>query len=320
MAKRYSLALYTIKVYEKKNTKKEDPKPLVLSEKIDNNISFYEFINGLIKDLEDNVFTDKKSEKHLRVQNFNDDNTRDFYCDGIIEGGESGFSQKLYNINNKSERDKHSYEANLEPFFFCFHSTQDKACLALCLQRRGNVGLKTILVKAMRIHFQKKFPNHRLQIDDFLPVYYKKSFFENNIVKKIEFSYLTPVSDVTSLLEVDGDRDVQKKEAVIRLIIQPTRGFIHRIKGGIDSISNALSLLKPKNLNIGDDKNIGKSITLIDKKGNSRSFKISQDADILPYIDITDHIKVNKETGHPDFSDMKEVVNEVLVNSDLISR
>ncbi len=75
--------------------------------------------------------------------------------------------------------------------------------------------------------------------------------------------------------------------------------------------------MKPAALNLDDDKLIDTSVTLEDKDGKTRTFSTSQNKDILPYIDVTGHVK-RGDDGHPIFEDMREVVTMVLTNANLI--
>ncbi|MEN9912777.1 MAG: hypothetical protein RLY66_185 [Candidatus Parcubacteria bacterium] len=320
MAKTYSVALYTLSVLEKKRSKKngEEPKHLRLSDKISGSLNFYDFVEKYLGQAQKQIFEDKKNETHLRIHNFKKHNSTHFYVDGVIESGESGSAQKLYHTQNKTERDKLKEEANLEPFYFCFRETNDPEYLALCLQRIGNQGIKTQVIKSLQDVFRKMFPDHILSIEDHLPEYYRKRFFENNVVMRLEYTYSASLSDVASSLEAEGERDMKKNEAIVRLSVQPNRGFLHKFRNSLHKpVREVLSEMKPKALALGHDKLIDTSVTLSDKDGNTRTFRTSQNRDILPYIDVTDHVKRGQD-GHPIFKDMQDVVTVVLENANLI--
>lgn len=322
MSKTYSVALYALSVIPKKKGKKDDkePEPLKLSEVIDNGKTFHDFLEKYLEEASQKMFDDTKTETHLRIHRHEKHNGGPCYIDGVIESGESGSSQKLYHIEKKSERTKLAKEANLDPFYFCFRETNDPEFMAMCLQRLGNQGIKTQVVKSLQSVFREVFPDHILRIEDHLPEFYRKRFFENNLVKKVEYTYFGNLRDVASRLEADGERDMQRGEAIIRLSIQPNRGFLHKFRNGLNKpVREILSGMKPEALNIADDKLIDTSVTLCDADGKTRTFRTSQNRDILPYIDVTGQVKRNDE-GHPDFEDMRNVVTLVLVNAKLIDK
>lgn len=320
MAKTYSVALYTLSVVEKKRTRKDgkEPEHVKLSAKISGGLNFYDFLEKFLDQGKNHMFDDRKNETHLRVNRFEKHNGEPFYVDGVVESGESGSSQKLYDIHNKTERDKFPQEANLEPFYFCFRETNDPEYLAMCLQRIGHQGIKTQVINSLQEVFRKTFPDHILCIEDHLPEFYRKRFFENNVVMRLEYTYAADLSDVASRLEADGERDVKRGEAIVRLSVQPNRGFMHKFRNSLNKpVREVLSEMRPKALSLGDDKLIDTSVTLADREGNTRTFRTSQHRDILPYIDVTGHVK-RGDNGHPVFEDMRAVVATVLENANLI--
>lgn len=316
MARSYSVAIYTLKIKETSGGKNT----INLNNKCGfNKANFYDFVESFVKRFSDKNYENKDAEQLLRIESYQKDVSGKFFIDGIVEKGDSGYETKLHNINSHKERIREKEEAELFPYYFCISETNNPEAAVLCIQRSGTVGVKTIFQDAFKKDFKENFSNqHALVVDDHLPAFCKEKFIKSNKVKNVTFSYTSKVSDVATSLEVNGERDYRTDNALVKVSICPTRGVGYSIRNTLNSdIKDILSNIKSKIVNIDDSKKLDTAITFEGKGGKTRTFRINENRDILPYVDITDEITLGLN-GHPTFDSIKSAVCDILKEDHLI--
>jgi hypothetical protein len=319
MAKTHSVAIYTISVRKKKSKEDKDPQLLPVDEKIGEIGSLTDFIDEYCKKYKNEMFSDGKTEKHLKISKYNKYKTKKYYLDGEVSCGESGLGSTLQHLETNQIYEKTPEEVDLLPFYFCFRQTTDDTKLALCTLRYGNQGIKDQLQKSLVAFFNKNFEEYKIEIDDHLPAFLKKQFFGNNVVDKVEFTYLEDdIGDVSSVLESEGRRELQKGRAKVKISLQPASGVVYAFKEKyIDNPMAALAEMYPKKISIDESKRVGASVTFRNTDGKKRTFSILQEKDILPYVNIAGKVSLDSKR-HPVFEDMQKVVSDILVEAKLI--
>lgn len=319
MAKTHSVAIYTISVRKKKTKEDKDPKSLPVTQKIGKIGSLTDFVDEYCKKYKKEMFSDGKTEKHLQIDTYQKYKTGKYYLDGEVSCGESGLGSTLQHLKTNKKYEKTPEEADLLPFYFCFRQTTDDTKLALCTLRYGNQGIKDQLQKSLASFFNENFKDYVLEIDDHLPAFLKKQFFGNNIVDKIEFTYLEDdIGDISSALESEGRRELKKGRAKVKISLQPTSGVVYGFKQKyIDNPIAALAEMYPKKISIDESKRVGASVTFKNTDGKKRTFSILQEKDILPYVNVSGKVAIDSKR-HPVFEDMQKVVTDILVDAKLL--
>lgn len=313
MSKSYSIALYALTVSEshKQGTEKD------LSGPIGTFDNFYAFLADFLRINTVNGLVESDSH-YLRIKQSEQDNTKPFiFIDGVVEGGESGYSAVLHSTKTKKERMRNTDDAELVPFYFCFSETTDPKMVVLCVQRLGNIGIKTILTQTLKQKFNEVFPKHKLSITDLLPEFYANQFLEGNNIKRIEYTHLVPVGDVATNLNANGLRDHKKGLAVIKLSIQPQRGTMYQFANLASGIKDAFASVHPKVLKLDDSTRVDTTFTLENEDGKKRTFSLISDRNPLPYIDVSREVEKGDD-GHPVIDSLRRAVLVILNNSQLL--
>lgn|GEM_PF-5322301 len=317
--KTHSVAVYTVSIRKKKTKGDKDPQSIPADQKIGKTGSLTDFIDEYCKKYKKEMFSDGKTEKHLQILKYQKYNTKKYYLDGEVSCGESGLGSTLQHLKTNKKYEKTPDEADLLPFYFCFRQTTDVTKIALCTLRYGNQGIKDQLQKSLVSFFNNNFKDYVIEIEDHLPAFLKKQFFSNNVVDKIEFTYLEDdIGDISSALESEGRRELQKGRAKVKISLQPINGVVFGFKQKyMDNPMAALADIYPKKISINQSKRVSASVTFKNTDGKKRTFSILQEKDILPYVNISGKVAIDSNR-HPVFADMQNVVTDILIEAKLL--
>lgn len=315
MARACSIALYQIKV-NKPGKDKEGPKEINLHDKVGvTGTSFFEFLDQFTQKYQAQMYSDTDDENLLRIVRLEKKADVPYYINGIVEKGDHGITSILHHIHTHSEKTRTREEAELLPYFFLVAETTNPQIAILCLGRSGNIGVKTLFQDVLKKEFKASFSDKMiLSVIDYLPGFSKEQFIKNNKVRKISYTYMAKVSDAASLLMVNGAINTEIDDAVITVSVKPRRGMSYAFKEIGDKLN--LSGLKQNIISMDDSKKIETSVTFENQNGKQRTFGISENRDILPYIDI--EAKYG-EDGHPTFQSIADAVHDILVEDKLIA-
>lgn len=286
-------------------------------------VDFYEYFSKVLTRYKAEIYGQEEDERHLKVQSYEDDCHVDFNdvsykkVHGVIQSGDSGYVSEIYNTRNASSRKKEKHEAELLPHYICLTETANSQECLLCLQRYGNSGVLTILIKLLRSEMKSDFPGLILEQMAFLPDFYINELLNSSFVSKFAYTYLSPVSDQATLLTTEGGREGLEGRVVVKTTIKSVKGQKLSYAGSsIKGITSMLQGMGPKS-GIEKEDILDKTVEFVNDKGKKRSFSLKRgENEALPYIDVTDEVALNDE-GHPEYGQLKDVVSDIFVKADV---
>lgn len=253
-----------------------------------------------------------KNKKTIRPEKFSKE---DRIVVGMLKAGEYGFESDLHDVEvDETKYARQTNDAELIPYFFLTKIPSTTTNGIALFQRIGNRGFKDVFEKDLNHYIQGKFSSqYRIEISPLLPRDMVKRYLENRIVKirLIKYGFPKEVSDV----DLSGIPNEEQGEAEFTLKAHRNQTFpdslLGKLRGNIDSFlgdgdSSVGSVLEIKDFqadNVKIEVRIGNSYRTIDLSNIDR-LKFSED--------ITDRVKLNPDSGHPEFEDLKKVGIEFL--------
>lgn len=253
-----------------------------------------------------------KSKKTIRYESQSQDGRT---LSGILKAGEYGIEADLLDVeNDETSYTRQTLDAELIPYFFMVKIPTNTPSGIFIFQRLGNRGFKDIFERDLNNHINGKFANqYRIEINPLVPREMVRRYLANRIVKirLIKYSFPPEVSDV----DLSGIPEEEQGEAEFTLKARRNQDFPESLLGSFrDSVDRFLgeedvsvgSILEIKDFeadNVKVEVKIGSSYRTIDLS-NVDKLKFSED--------VTDKVKLNHDTGHPDFDELKAVAEEFL--------
>lgn len=234
---------------------------------------------------------------------------------GMLKAGEYGFESDLHDVEiDEVKYTRQTNDAELIPYFFLAKVPRTTTSGIAIFQRIGNRGFKDIFEKDINNYVQSRFSSqYRIEISPLLPRDMVKRYLENRIVKirLIKYRFPKEVSDV----DLSGIPNEEQGEAEFTLKAHRNQTFpdslLGKLRGNIDSFlgnsdSSVGSVVEIKDFqadNVKIEVRIGNSYRTIDLSNIDR-LKFSED--------VTDRVKLNLDSGHPEFRDLRKVGIEFL--------
>jgi len=253
-----------------------------------------------------------KFKKIIRHESLHQDGRKLF---GILKAGEYGIEADLLDIeNNQTNYTRQTLDAELIPYFFMIKIPTNTPTGIMLFQKLGNRGFKDIFERDLSNYINGKFfGQYRIEINTLVPREMVSRYFENRIVKirLIKYSFPREVSDV----DLTGIPEDEQGEAEFVLKAHRNRefpaNFLEKFRSGVDhflgeenvSVGSILEIQNFEADNIKVEVRIGPRYRTIDLS-NVDKLKFSED--------ITDKVRLDPATGHPDFDRLKTAAEEFL--------
>lgn len=297
----YSLSVYRLTI--NKRLKKDEIENL---SNFDNGKDFLSLVDSMFlswkQDVEHNVVKDKNAKKVSRLQKDSQGNWvyhRHKTCiDGIIESGDYGTQEDIIDIETgKAKYTKTTKDAALIPFYFMLYIEPNTSEGYLILERIGNVGIFSVLDKAIR-EFIGPQMNERLTLN--IVPYLVPQILEMNLAavggaKKVVLKGVdkNQFKDMQTTNNFDGcTTDVS--------FVAPKNKFIQEVKNVIDSLKGKKEN-EPYKVNNVECMDVAFEL---DINGSRRTISVAKMTSIGMNVDITKKI-VTDATGYPTYSCLK---------------
>ena len=253
-----------------------------------------------------------KAKKTIRSESFSREGRTVI---GMLKAGEYGFESDLHDVEvDQTRYTRQTIDAELIPYFFLAKIPINTTNGIAIFQRLGNRGFKDVFEKDLNNYIAGKYSSqYRIEVTPLLPRDMVKRYLENRIVKirLIKHSFPKEVSDV----DLSGIPDEEQGEAEFILKASRDRSFpeklLNKFRDDIDAFlgegnSPVGSILEIKDFqadNVKIEVRVGNSYRTIDLS-NIDKLRFSED--------ITDKVKLNPDSGHPEFEDLKKIATEFL--------
>jgi len=300
MPRSFSLAAYSINVW---NYEEQEREPI---SDFGDDQDLLELLHPLLSGLQKKASHDKKNRQLLTVEELKADKNRRTLC-GIIETGEYGSRSKLRDSDTEQVvYTKKIKEAEMLPFYFLLDLPKGSEDGILVLQRTGMFGIRKILSDVLDYWFDTEFPDYSLRLYPLAdPGELEK--YKDGQVETVRFVGYDVPSDIADALNTAH----KKFDGHVELVISARRGSFLNVKDRIKRFfNNELALkkfiaLKETNFKYQD-------VKLKTKVGRSRRTVSLGGLKLLrSYLDITDDVKVDLETGHPDFDSIDKLARQL---------
>jgi hypothetical protein len=232
---------------------------------------------------------------------------------GIVKAGEYGLKSELRNVeNDQSSYERQTTDAELIPYFFLLNIPNETSQGIAIFQRLGNRGFKDIFDKDFSSHIKGRFSSqYKVEISPLIPRDMVKAYLRNRIlkVKLIKHSFPKEVSDV----DLSGLPKEEQGEAEFILKAGRNKGFptslLDKLRGNIDSF------LGGNNTSVGSLLEIqgfqADNVKIEVQVGDKRRTIDFSNIDKLRFTeDVTNRVKIDTNSGSPDFEDLKKIALE----------
>ncbi len=310
--KNYSLSIYRISI----NLRNDRNAKVILCD-FDDKRDILAIIGSMLEtwkthNHKSRLYNDKESDEERRVSRIRQDGRDRFYLNrlgrylsGIIESGEYGTEESIIDSDTgylKYMKGKN--DAPMVPFYFMINIPENSPYGYLILERIGNIGIHTILTKAIREYAGKELgSNYVLNINPFM----LKEVFEENmsvvseakkvILRGVSYGNLSLGRITDSLVnDTDVDADIVYKAGRDRVIDVRkwfNRLFENKRSSGTYVFENITCADIAFELKIGD---------------KVRTVSIARIEGLGTNMDITYKVRYGSD-GYPDFASIERQAN-----------
>ena len=241
-------------------------------------------------------------------------NRKGRYLNGILRFGGYGHGSMLLDV----QADTISYErqlndAELIPYFYLIKIPPTVNRGIIIFQKLGNLGVKEMFYKDFNEYFKNAHQDYVLEIDPLIPNDLVTQYLENRIVKIRLIKYGFP-SDIA---DVPRDGIPQETEGETEFVLKAKKNgsfpshMVNMLKNNIKDFlgsndSSVGSILEVKNFqadNVKIEVRIGNSYRTVDLS-NTERLSFSED--------ISGRVKINLNTGHPEFDSIEKLAESFL--------
>jgi hypothetical protein len=234
---------------------------------------------------------------------------------GILTAGGYGYEASLVDV----EEDTVSYtrqmnDAELVPYYFLIRLPTTTPTGIAIFQKFRNLGAKDLFFKDFNEFLRNRFGGQfSLEMDALIPTDLVKRYLDNRIVKVrlIKYGYPREISDVN--LDAIPEEEIGESEFILKAkkrgslpeqILNPLRSGVETFLGSSDSaVGSILAINNFQADNVKVEVRIGKSYRTINLSNVDR-LKFSED--------ITEKVKIDLNSGHPEFDSIDELANTFL--------
>lgn len=234
---------------------------------------------------------------------------------GILTAGEYGYEASLVDV----EEDTISYtrqmnDAELIPYYFLFRLPTNTLTGIAIFQKFGNLGVKDLFFKDFNELLRSRFGGQfSLEMDALIPTDLVRRYLDNRIVKirLIRYGYPREISDVNiddipeeEIGESEFILKAKKKGSIPEKILSTLRSGVETFLGSSDApVGSILAISNFQADNVKVEVRIGKSYRTINLSNVDR-LKFSED--------ITEKVKIDHTSGHPEFDSIDELAKTFL--------
>ena len=297
----YSLSVYRLTI--NKRFKKEQTENL---SSFDNGKDFLSLIDTMFlswkQKLEHNVVKDEDAKKVSRLQRDSQGNwvyhRHQTSVDGIIESGDYGTQEDIIDIETgKAKYTKTTKDAALIPFYFMLYIEPNTNEGYLILERIGNIGIFSVLDKAIRMFLEPQIKEHlTLNIVPYI------------VPQILEMNLASAGGAKRIVLKGVGENQFKNMQATNNFegcttevsFVAPKSKFIQDVKKIIDSLKDKKEneLYKVNNVECRD------VAFELEVNGSKRTVSVARMTNIGMNVDLSKRI-VTDATGYPTYSFLK---------------
>lgn len=306
MANETKLEVYTIKIREKFKKEKNYLPPENFMGANDFLTFFHDYIKSFDQQLELNE--DQKKSLKLDSESLSFSSAKRTIS-GIIESGDYGFSGTGFNINTgKKSYERTPDDTEIKPFYFLIYIPKGKGVGFILLQRLGVYGIHGIFKRHLNNFFESRFPDLKLDVEQFVSKELAKTFVEKGSIKDITLVRYDLPADIATKIGLKG---YQKEIKSLELKIKSKSRFHINNKAASFMNNPNSSFFEVKELeDIGFDDEARVKVKS-KYNGNVRTIDLSHTGQIRPYYDVDNEVEKNSD-GHPIFTSIDNIAKSLI--------
>jgi hypothetical protein len=218
---------------------------------------------------------------------------------GTVEVGDFGYRSRLMDVDSgKDTFARRPTDAELLPMFFLLNAPAKATRGIVILQKHGIRSSYSFMSQAFRNYFDQAYPDYRLELRSFVAQSTLNAFREG-VVRRITLISTRLPEDIATQVKLKIPEGVPVLfEQVIRFpskrgVKMPDWIARHFRKG-------TAAAAGIRDLPLGAD---AAKVTVKGFKGRDRTLELGSAEDMVPYVDVTDEVKV--EDGHPVYDSIR---------------
>ena len=231
----------------------------------------------------------------------------DSTVNGIVETGEYGYTADLYNVDTETvSYQRIGTDAEMMPFYFLTHLPAHRDEGIILLQRRSNLGIRTIFLRDFADYFASSHPGFKVAFNPLVPKQLLDEYLQNGRLTKIRFIRFGLPSDLSDAYDTGGHVET---EGIAEMVFSPRRGqsipLLNRLRevlNGRREISEMVELRAHEYDNVKVE---------LDVRGSKKTLDLSDLLKIRAYVDITSDIRIDDD-GHPEFNSIDAVARDLM--------
>ena len=231
----------------------------------------------------------------------------DSTVNGIVETGEYGYTADLYNVNTETvSYQRIGTDAEMMPFYFLAQLPTHRDEGVILLQRRSNLGIRTIFLKDFAEDFESSYQGFKVVFNPLVPKQLLNQYLQDGRLTKIRFIRFGLPADLSDAYDAGGHIET---EGTAELVLTPGRGqsfpVVNRL---LEVINGRLGVNEMIELHGHEYDNVKVEL---DVGGSKKTLDLSDQLNIRAYVDITSDIRIDRN-GHPEFSSIDAVARDLM--------
>ena len=297
---RFYLSSYTIRQKEKGTNQ------YLRLDGYDGGLDLFDTFWEYLANRKEDSFVDDDTRKLLRV-NKRSRSTTQRILRGIVNVGEFGYEADLHDVTTGTVPYRRTLDdAEMMPFYFLAHLPEKATRGVFILQRRGQRGIRTDLVRDFERYCRENDPGIRIECNPLIPPQLINQFLDDGRLTRIRFIRHTIPSDVVDAYEWSGARE---EEGVAELSVTSRGprglGLLGRVREVAFGDRRVQDVIELKDFEYDNVK------VEIELNGKSKTFDLSDILKIRASNDITEDVALGAD-GHPVFESIDGIAVDYL--------
>lgn len=231
----------------------------------------------------------------------------DSTINGIVETGEYGYTADLYNVDTETvSYQRIGTDAEMMPFYFLTHLPANRNEGVILIQRRSNLGIRTIFLEDFADHFAESYPGFKVEFNPLVPQQLINEYLQNGRLTKIRFIRFGLPSDLSDAYDAGGHVEA---EGTAEMVFSPRRGqsipLLSRLREVFDGRREMQEMIELRGYEYDNVK------VELDVRGSKKTLDLSDLLKIRAYVDITSDIRI-EDDGHPEFNSIDAVARDLM--------
>ncbi len=250
---------------------------------------------------------DDERRKLLRVQKFH--RWRNRRISGVVETGEYGYRADLYNVyRERVSYQRNQTDAELLPFYFLVAIPAQLDEGVILLQRRSNVGIRTVFLRDFTSFFEERYPSMRVSFNPLVPPQLINEYLQGGRLTKVRFIRYALPPDLADTYDNLGHIET---EGTAELVWSSKRGMdLPLLSRVYDVFAGKRAVTEMVELPGYDYENVKVELQV---KGRRKTLDLSNVMKMRAYVDVTDEVQLGVD-GHPEFDSIDHAARDLMAD------